>query len=76
MSNELGYVNIDEFIYNGNTNHKRQCFGEVKPYQICLEYESVRDDIVLYVRVARFEEEMYVFAEDRQWNEIDYVSHP
>ena len=71
------FLRIDEFIYNFEKNHKRQCYKERYPYDICLEYDDIEDDMILYYGLQNVYNDEYInyhsisFKNDVEWIEIE-----
>eukprot|EP01083_Nonionella_stella_P116557 346387_1 len=68
VGNNLRHVRVDEFMYDFESNHKKQCFdGDNKMgYRVCLEFMSEEKDVVLYVGIDGwfgYDEDMYLFSE-------------
>eukprot|EP00484_Ammonia_sp_Unknown_P014225 CAMPEP_0197080812 /NCGR_PEP_ID=MMETSP1384-20130603/214318_1 /TAXON_ID=29189 /ORGANISM="Ammonia sp." /LENGTH=698 /DNA_ID=CAMNT_0042519703 /DNA_START=251 /DNA_END=2347 /DNA_ORIENTATION=- len=62
----------NEFIYDYEKQHKKQCYNVEKSYhnKICLEFNEVTNTMMLYI-----DEDDYFanFEDDTQWNEVTLV---
>eukprot|EP00483_Globobulimina_turgida_P005051 UN05061 len=74
------YLRINEFIYDHENNHKKQCYDdEEHEYEICLEFREEESEMLLYVEqysvyLERENAYNYIsFEEDRLWNKVNYI---
>ena len=76
-------IRIDEFIYNYENNHRKQCFVDRYPYRLCMEYSNL--EMVLhfgiqdsYIRDGRYSQQFIdntvSFNHDFEFDEIDKIT--
>ena len=88
MGRSTNVFRIDEFLYNFEDNHRKQCYLERYPYRLCLEclelYDDTdtktKDEIILYygiqdsyIKEIQFNDNAVSFDDDNQWNEINQI---
>merc|ERR1712115_628214 len=70
--NNVQYLKINEFIYEHNSNHKKQCYNDNdREYEICLEFKEVEKEMLLYLNN---EFDWILFENDKAWNEINHIN--
>ena len=88
MGQSTNVLRIDEFMYNPEDNHRKQCYLERYPYRLCLEYlelyddinNKIKDEMILYygiqdsyIKEIQFNDNAVSFNDDTQWNEINKI---
>ena len=68
------FMDVYERIYDNNSNHKLQCWSDIKPFHLCMELQD-EDNNNMVVLTKQFDIIndpfiIFEFIHDEYWNEI------
>merc|ERR1719273_631416 len=68
------FLNVLEFIYDADNNHKKQCYDDDddvgNEYEICLELRENENEMILYLESS---DNLISFDDDDGWNEVHRI---